>query len=436
MKIGEFAKKYDIPVATIRHYLNMGLIVPEHDGYQREFTEVNCRELENIIELKGLGFQLDEILIVLNVHRCFNVNDEQLYDREIEILEGKKYQLYDQRNALTASIRKINKAIRQAEDNRRKLLEEQHSKEEKGHEGAGIPLKALGKLKCPLCGNSMNLLDANIFEGLIGSGELRCDCGYRASIRDGYLFAGKLENLDQDDDFGRVYYGIGDEEPDVFMIFEGVSQSNEWPISVYKNYQWIHNALKDFDAAGKTIFIPDISAFYLYSFGDAEMFSNADVFVGALTARSIQEVKEHVARVHPGLKVTYLVNQDGQLPLAEGSIDLVIDMMGTYNMDFFLSESYYNVLKPYLAPDAIIAAVYDYYKPGAESRNRIHELYRKAGDNIALERPLLRLFSDMGFNTRDSISFKMTDPGRYCKYHVKGDTHIQTAIIAERCSDD
>ena len=52
MKIGEFAKKFDTSVSTVRHYINLGLLVPEKDGFQYCFEDDDCREMEIITTMK------------------------------------------------------------------------------------------------------------------------------------------------------------------------------------------------------------------------------------------------------------------------------------------------------------------------------------------------------------------------------------------------
>lgn len=61
MKIGEFSKINKISIETVRHYIDLGLIIPYKNGAQYEFNEKCQKELENILELKSLSFTLNEI---------------------------------------------------------------------------------------------------------------------------------------------------------------------------------------------------------------------------------------------------------------------------------------------------------------------------------------------------------------------------------------
>ena len=60
MKIGKFGEVNNISIDTIRHYMDLSLIIPE----KREATifDDDCQtDLELIIHYKDLGFSLNEI---------------------------------------------------------------------------------------------------------------------------------------------------------------------------------------------------------------------------------------------------------------------------------------------------------------------------------------------------------------------------------------
>ena len=67
LKIGEFAKLFDVSIKTIRFYEEKNLLKPtyidEFSGY-RYYDENNIEVMKNILYLKDLGFSLEEIIIV------------------------------------------------------------------------------------------------------------------------------------------------------------------------------------------------------------------------------------------------------------------------------------------------------------------------------------------------------------------------------------
>jgi DNA-binding transcriptional MerR regulator len=68
IKIGEFSKLVQVPVATLRYYDQVGLLKPvevdRFTGY-RYYSASQLPRLHRILALKGLGFTLDQIATVL-----------------------------------------------------------------------------------------------------------------------------------------------------------------------------------------------------------------------------------------------------------------------------------------------------------------------------------------------------------------------------------
>lgn len=64
IKIGDFAKIFNVSIKTIRFYEEKGLIVPSfidvYSGY-RYFDDYNIKEMSKILYLKEKGLSLEEI---------------------------------------------------------------------------------------------------------------------------------------------------------------------------------------------------------------------------------------------------------------------------------------------------------------------------------------------------------------------------------------
>ena len=69
MQIGEVAERIGLSLRTIRHYEEVGLAVPSarSDGGFRLYVETDVERLRVIMQMKPLGFSLEEMRELLEV---------------------------------------------------------------------------------------------------------------------------------------------------------------------------------------------------------------------------------------------------------------------------------------------------------------------------------------------------------------------------------
>ena len=96
MKIGELAERTNTPASTIRYYERAGVLPkPERISGQRQYDEKVIEELEAIKIAQNLGFNLDEIKLLLETFRssqepseeCRNLTQQKLVeiDKKLEM---------------------------------------------------------------------------------------------------------------------------------------------------------------------------------------------------------------------------------------------------------------------------------------------------------------------------------------------------------------
>ena len=64
LKIGEFSRLCRVTVRTLRHYEEIDLLVPEivdRDSGYRYYSVEQLQKMQGILQLKGMGFSLEEI---------------------------------------------------------------------------------------------------------------------------------------------------------------------------------------------------------------------------------------------------------------------------------------------------------------------------------------------------------------------------------------
>lgn len=90
LKIGEVAKQTDVAVGALRYYESLGLIQSERGGNSyRYYAPETVQQVQFIKKAQTLGFSLEDIGEVLNVHHQGNVPCEFVQS----LLQGKIQQL-------------------------------------------------------------------------------------------------------------------------------------------------------------------------------------------------------------------------------------------------------------------------------------------------------------------------------------------------------
>jgi len=97
MKIGEFARKYNVSKNTVRYYVEHGLLIPE-SGLQYQFGKQEEEDMEMILRMKAQFFSLKEIAAMLSIRHTSNMIEPYTIQDCISILEQKRVELDQQIN--------------------------------------------------------------------------------------------------------------------------------------------------------------------------------------------------------------------------------------------------------------------------------------------------------------------------------------------------
>lgn len=439
MKIGEFSQKYHIPIATVRHYINLGLLVPEKDGFQYNFTDNDCDEMEIISYMKSAGFKLNECRKYLSMLRFYNKEDYLIYERLIDFLNSKKRDLYQERNQINSYIKLINQKIDEIKADSAAILEKESSSVSTNlspQELSGFPLNTVDMLRCPRCHGKIKLSNVDISGSAIMNGILSCSCGYHASIKGGIMYTEDFIDPERDSQFLEWYFGEENLEinEDLMFLITMADRSEQYLTNMHKSSRWIHSELSHFDLRGKTVLFPDVSVQYLYNHYASAYLQDCTIIITAFTERTICAMRHHMANVNPNLKTTYIINQNGRLPLELGCIDVVIDYLGSCNLGFFTKEQYFDSISPYLAKDAVAVGVLEYYrnKPNP-SLTAIHAHYPNSAPKVMTESFVMDALARNGFALeKHELIAEGYEPGNFFEYHVPGDIRCDSVYLALR----
>lgn len=93
MRIGAFAKKFDIPVSTVRYYIQRGFIVPEKKNGQFLFDEYSISDMQRIDAWKRMHFSLNEIHELISLYRKYPNSVVEQETERMQIYRNKRDEL-------------------------------------------------------------------------------------------------------------------------------------------------------------------------------------------------------------------------------------------------------------------------------------------------------------------------------------------------------
>jgi len=235
MKIGAFAKKFNINRETVRYYTDKLLLNPIKTRTHYDYSEDCVEDMRTILRLKEMGFTLKEIASYLSFFRNSTKNmlamKEELFDffdKKIADIDNKIEELKASRIELL---------------NRLNEIKDRYKTEEGEEERIGFPIEFLSKLICPICGSPLTVENGEIFRNYIMSGQIICNCGYKAAIKDGIIV---FDGVDYEDIIEEKLQYLNEDE----------LMPPEYTSVMHASCNWIQEKLQKEALEGKIIFDP------------------------------------------------------------------------------------------------------------------------------------------------------------------------------------
>ncbi len=311
MKIGKFGEVNNISIDTIRHYMDLSLIIPEKKGGHYFFDEYCQTDLELILYYKDLGFSLNEIkelFFYKNLAKSMNYEKDTFYqslfklkydkmEQEIELLEEKRDKLKGVLHDLLLTNETSNSII-------------------------GIDLSVLHLLTCYKCSKKLILQDGIITNNQITEGKLICNCGKEYNITSGIITVGKsfkANELTSLDDTISDYI----HETDTAFL-ENIQKGGEWAKKKLMQLDLNNKILLDL-GSGLGFFLrnsyEELPEDCLYIAVDRDL--NKLLFL-----------KDVIEKRNPKRNILFICADFLNIPIQKDSVDIVIDQSGTSNYSF------------------------------------------------------------------------------------------------------
>jgi len=399
MKIGDFSKKFGISIDTVRYYVENGLLLPEKVHNQRKFDERCISDMETILELKSMKFSISDIKKMFSLLRLTNLGEDHYKDYYLTLFRNKKKELDSEIEDLNNSVSLINEKIKEIKDINVKKTSKRN----------GVPLSFFAYLYCPECDKMLKLDNASVIENQVFNGNLNCDCGYSAYIKDGVIVTDSAI--------------VEENKPlnvDAFF-FQSIRKADPLYIShISRCLEWIYKRFAKSDLKGKKIleagagfgiflkeFILRDSAF------DGEFYIACDIYHDVLShlKNSVEQSYQSSANV------IYISSDFTKLPLKSESIDVVFDIFGTTTHKLYNSTTALSEIAKYLVTEGSWYGSYKYVLPGEawfkEGFRKCENLFRLDCIRTELEEFKQLEIADIG-NTQNI--------GEYAKVLKEGST--------------
>ena len=343
MKIGTFARKFNLNISTIRFYINNGLLVPSKLGGQYEFDMECVSDMEKILKYKMYDFSLEEIQLFFFMEKTSRFKDEVIIGVCIDLLNKKRKLLIDEKNNLTKIIDDIEKDIASLPTiNNREVPD------------GGIPFAMIPMLYCPNCQVPLKLDSATLSNGSIKSGNVSCDCGYKATILDGIILC---------EDF------VEESPLKAFENIESIMSMKDQFSPTYrklvaKTYLWMFNQIINQLDGNKCILTGPLAFNFILEYMEKMGMDNLYIIFDPSYKR-ILKLKKYLSSL--GYKITFIVGKPDCLPIKNETIDFYIDDYSTVNSLFTYNTFSTENIAPLLKKSGELIGIFTSYNKAAKS---------------------------------------------------------------------
>lgn len=362
LKIGSFAKKFDLNISTVRFYINEGLLLPKMSNGRYEFDLECSKDMGKILQYKKYLFTLEEIQLLFFLEKASQFQDDVVLEICGEILRKKRDELVERRVELDQCIYDLDEEVARVIDGPKENYEE-----------IGVPFSFIPDLYCPFCQVPLRLDDASISSNSLQKGVLWCDCGYKAQIEDGII---RCSDFAEETPF-KAFHNV----ESVVSLKEQFGSS--YRMLIGKAYLWMYTRVNpDIDNPFRILIGPFTFNFlleYIDKFGEQNIFI---VFDPSL--KRIVKLKKYLSGRNR--KIVYIAGGLELLPLKHESCDLYIDDYSTTNCLFTFDEFPGRFIGPLLKKKGRVVGIFTDY----ENAQRSLESFRKVHPEFPSQKMKLR----------------------------------------------
>lgn len=395
MRIGQFAEHNHTSIDTIRHYMNMSLLIPQKVGAQYDFDAQCQTDYDEVCLLKDMGFVLADIQVLLQYQRLGQMTD---YDKRAT------YQAFFQNkhNEIATEIEKLQ--ARQARlsayfDHVTAAIERPQTK-------LGVPFDALTLLRCPTCQNAFSIENGQVVAGQFMHATLSCSCGEQLAIHDGIVYGKGALSLDESQEVSGGFI-------DDYVL----KTDTAYLLKLVRGLKWSKSILS-FESLEENVILELGSGYGFFLRHFAGDFPATTVYVAVdHNPKSLVWLKKQLERNPPQCKLLFVCADFQTIPLLHQSVDLVLDISGSSNYAFEHEQFLLQIIEPYMKATTLLHGYYILFE-NFMSHSKIGLSYRP---NLT-EKHIRHSIAQTGFEELHSYTTEsVSNGGPMEDYFVEGE---------------
>jgi DNA-binding transcriptional MerR regulator/SAM-dependent methyltransferase len=336
MRIGRFAKKNNLTTDALRHYMDLGLLLPQKTGGQYDFDERCQEDLDLLFAYRDMGFNLKEIRTIFWFSRLGTLRTEGEIDHLVGLMREKRDHLageIEERQRFIENLDARIESLEQRTGGKRQRLD--------------LPLSTLQDFACHVCGGALQLSADEVVDNQVHSGTLRCSCGQEYRIDSGILFSEGVRRSEESFKYSMLTFING--TPPVYLnaFTEGLA--------------WFLKSLDFKDLSGKRILElgSGVGFFLRHVLGNLPedcIYYAVDFHEGL-----VRQLKAILETLEIRRKIVFICADFRAIPLKKGSVEVVVDQSGSSNFAFDEPAFLLELIAPLVAPEATLAGAYIFY---------------------------------------------------------------------------
>jgi len=394
LRIGEFAREHNVTIDTIRHYMEMELLLPAKTGGQYTFDSLCSNDLKEILWLKSANFTLTEIQKLFSIKRMtsLKLEDDQAYYKELLLEKQAELQRIQQQTE--QSLANLDTMLRQIPLVVLARL------------ARGIPLSLLTELVCSKCNELLRLDSGKIEDSQLINGIFQCSCGEYIA-QEGILQSAAPA-------------ATGDEElPSTKEYMENTD--TEFVNFINKSSTWLITYLEALDLNRKTVLVLGHVGARLLPRMNSRNKEDVLYIIVEPSRERLLYAKSILNIPTSNFSALFLCCPLHEIPLKELSVDLVIDCLGSTNYNFSKPGFAVNFLGNRLKPEGEWLGAYLYFPSGAKSVRKLKEECHPYFSLDHIQRAFQRRFTEVASMELGCVS----KAGEYEAFLLPGDKVYQ-----------